>query len=129
MSAYQDSKEFIKDSWGFLKKIKWVNQICLNPSHTQEIESLKKENESLKKEIKDSKLLFFEGDIYWKSGEDGKKEGPFCPGCWDSNQKPIRMVSIPEGGAIHSGWSCTACPFQKIYYYSRPIHVPKLDRF
>jgi ClpP class serine protease len=37
--------------------------------------------------------LRFRGNRYWSVREDGKEEGPFCPTCWDIDQRLVRNLA------------------------------------
>lgn len=53
---------------------------------------LKNEVAELKEKFKTKESLSFEHDAYWLKKEDGKNDGPFCSGCWDSKKQLIRLV-------------------------------------
>ena len=55
---------------------------------------------SLKEKMK------YEKPYYWVF-KDNKKEGPFCPKCWDSEKKQIHVI-------LHTGGS--RCPNCQNYY-------------
>lgn len=57
------------------------------------------------KEKRKSKDFYFKNGAYWKRQKNGKPEGPFCPGCFDSKYTPIHMV--PTTDSPH--FRCTAC--------------------
>jgi predicted RNA-binding Zn-ribbon protein involved in translation (DUF1610 family) len=67
---------------------------------TEKDEEIKALSESLSA----SDDLQFERGFYWKITED-KKDRPFCPNCWDSNKKIIRIHKHPIGGFYH----CSTC--------------------
>ncbi len=55
------------------------------------IMDLEEENRSLKNKLQIQASLVFENNTYWnESGENKKKDGPFCSGCWDSEKILIR---------------------------------------
>lgn len=45
----------------------------------------------------------FQKPFYWCI-EGEKKDGPFCPQCWDNNKKKIRLKDYRNGC-----WSCLTC--------------------
>jgi ribosome-associated protein YbcJ (S4-like RNA binding protein) len=56
----------------------------------------------LKKKLQDKSTITFDDNIYWKE-IDGKKEGPFCPTCFDVNELSVRLHK--DG----PGWWCKNC--------------------
>ena len=56
----------------------------------------------LKRKLQDKSIITFDGNIYWKE-IDGKKEGPFCPTCFDVNKLSVRLHK--DG----PGWWCNNC--------------------
>jgi len=48
--------------------------------------------------------LVFEESVYWKL-KDGKREGPFCPVCFDERQKTIHL----NEGATKGTYGCGIC--------------------
>jgi len=48
--------------------------------------------------------LEYEAPYYWRV-QDGKKEGPLCQRCYDSNGKLIRL----QRKGVQGGWHCSAC--------------------
>ena len=49
-----------------------------------------------------SKLIWKE-PVYWLN-ENGKEDGPFCPQCYDANQKLIRLQTYDK-----EHWHCLTC--------------------
>ncbi|MBT0055135.1 hypothetical protein J4H24_23175 [Vibrio alginolyticus] len=49
----------------------------------------------------------FDGKKYFKMLPDERREGPYCPTCYDSNEKQIRLQNYP--GAIGGDWRCKVC--------------------
>lgn len=63
---------------------------------------LKDEIRMLKNIISKDKSLKFEEGVYWlKEGES--VEGPFCPKCYDTTEKMVRMHKDGDG------WWCYTC--------------------
>ncbi len=111
----KEENEYLKKVIGLLQK---------------ENKSLQEENESLKKEIKDSKVMVFENNMYWKLKKDGSKEGPFCPICFDSDEKQIRLIRTAESFSSEAGWDCkrTGCLFNQIVQKKLDYNIPDLKR-
>ncbi len=128
MFTYRESKEFLKDLSGLLKKIPLVNQICLNLSHTQELESIRKENEYLKNQMNSSKSLYYDRHFFWKIGKDGMRIGPYCPRCWDTEQKEIELIVNPGNEFDDPGYLCPVkeCPLSKVGAAHGPISTPQI---
>ena len=76
-----------------------------------EILELKEENQNLKEEL--SKIqdidLIFENCVYWKINQDGVKDGPFCPVCWDKDKKLVRLPEIVDAVGYGPIRSCYVC--------------------
>lgn len=47
--------------------------------------------------------MVFEDPVYWMYS-DGKKDGPFCPQCYDSKEKVIRLQTYGD-----DNWKCETC--------------------
>ena len=87
--------------------------------------ALQEENINLKEKISEleSKLnkkneVQYEAPFYWTM-VNGKKEGPFCQKCYDSDGKIIRLQKIEEGN-----WHCKLCNnnyFEDSYKPHNPI--------
>ena len=61
----------------------------------QENLALKKKVMELEQTLKTKESLKFEDHVYWLI-EDGKKDGPYCPKCWDAESKMIRLRIFPN---------------------------------
>jgi TIR domain len=48
--------------------------------------------------------IVFEGSVYWKY-KNGKREGPYCPVCYDKESKKIHL----NPGATRGTYGCGAC--------------------
>ncbi len=46
--------------------------------------------------------MVFERSVYWKR-TNGGREGPYCPICYDNNNKKIHLIRGPMTGAFHCG--------------------------
>jgi len=61
----------------------------------------------LKDELDLQKAVIFEDDGYWKKDDDGNKiDGPFCPSCYDNNQKLGRLL---ESKITDGRKNCSIC--------------------
>lgn len=60
-----------------------------------EMVNLKSENQELIQKLseKEKYNMVFENGIYWDVKSDGKKDGPFCPTCWENKTKRISLHS------------------------------------
>ncbi len=56
----------------------------------------------ISQKLQDKSTITFDDNIYWKE-IDGKKEGPFCPTCFDVNELSVRLHK--DG----PGWWCKNC--------------------
>lgn len=99
----------LKDAAGILKeagKIEQYRQILEAQEKMLEMQKriydLETENADLENKLNIKTALYFENNVYWKSGNP--KEGPFCSRCWDSEQKLIRMHT--HGPSYHKCLNC-----------------------
>ena len=70
----------------------------------KKIANLETENNSLNEKLKIQGSLIPENDAYWIE-KDGKKDGPHCSCCWDSDTKLIRLH--PSGNPAYA--HCPKC--------------------
>lgn len=65
------------------------------------------ENDSLKRQLssRQAESLRFEGFAYYSSSG----EGPFCPGCYDTGRKSIRLTRQSPPFDVFGSHSCPAC--------------------
>ncbi len=89
--------EGLKDAAGILKeagKIEQYQQILDAQEKLFEMQKkivdLEVDNKKLKEQFEIKGKLVPEDNMYWIE-EDGKRDGPFCTCCWDSEYKPIRL--------------------------------------
>jgi len=61
----------------------------------------------LQKQINTKNTLEFDGAKYMRTKEDGSTDGPFCPTCYDSEAKEIRLQSTPNSS--FGSWFCRVC--------------------
>lgn len=76
---------------------------------------LKERISELESELNKKKEVQWEDPFYWAT-VDGKKEGPFCQKCYDSDGKIIRLQKIEKGN-----WHCKLCNNN----YFEPSYKPK----
>ena len=50
--------------------------------------------------------LVFEKSAYWIKKDDGSKEGPYCPTCWEKDNKVIHLLQQRPNWDI---WGCNLC--------------------
>jgi tRNA(Ile2) C34 agmatinyltransferase TiaS len=61
---------------------------------------------SLKLQMKSKIQLEFDGHVYYRAIEGGKREGPWCPTCYDSKGMEVRLH---ESRGDTYRWRCKAC--------------------
>jgi len=52
-----------------------------------------------------SKPIYTDEGVYSFNGENGR----FCTGCWDLNQRKVRLAAIPEDFQFAGKWECPGC--------------------
>jgi len=62
--------------------------------------ALKQKNQELEAALKLKGELQFDGAVYW-CDESGNRVGPFCPECFDAEEKLIRLQDYEDA------WFCT----------------------
>ena len=64
----------------------------------EDILELKEENMDLKENLSEKQKynMKFIDNYYWNIKENGEKEGPFCPACWDGDGKAVRMQEYED---------------------------------
>ena len=64
----------------------------------------------LTRQLKSKSQLTFEGRLYYRVLGEGEKEkeGPFCPTCYDKDDKAIRLQPNSED-RYQDDWRCHAC--------------------
>jgi hypothetical protein len=95
---FTHSEELVdaKDSLVELKQI----IVDLKESVLEKDEEIKAWKNSLVLE----KEMQFEKYFYYHKMEDGSKEGPFCPTCYDSKKEIVHLLPINRGL-----WECGVC--------------------
>ena len=57
----------------------------------------------LQNKINQGEEMAFENNLYWSmTGE--KKDGPFCPQCWDHDHRKMRLYNM-----ANAYWMCRIC--------------------
>lgn len=54
-------------------------------------------------------------DVGWLSTPDGKRDGPFCPSCRDTLDRPLRLVPLPNPAFVR----CPSCDMRGRLYPER----------
>lgn len=63
---------------------------------------------SLQKQLNIKEALSFNGSVYFLSQENGEKDGPWCPTCYDVKQLLVRLQNWNVGSA-DDRWCCQNC--------------------
>ena len=115
MSIYDDAKQIVgviqqSDNVELLQKFASFQTdvfsfIEKNHQLIEENARLRKEIQELKESLQTSQSLVFKDNLYRTASGDG----PFCPGCWDSGKKQIRLISRDGGDSKY--WVCPICKF------------------
>jgi hypothetical protein len=91
MGIYETLKS-IANAFREADKIEQYRQINEAMAKLKEMENqlteFEKENKLLKEKLKIKDDLTVSNDAYWLKSN---KDGPFCKGCWDDNNKLIRL--------------------------------------
>jgi ribosomal protein L37AE/L43A len=104
-----------------LKLAELVSALAETKSEIAEIQELliekdKKINE-LQYALTQHERMVWRDSVYYMQTEDGE-EGPYCPQCYDSERKVIRLQTYEKGC-----WHCQTCDktfFSNTYYPSGP---------
>lgn len=59
---------------------------------------------SLQEQLSVKDRLQWEAPCYWLADGDSK-DGPFCPNCYDTEKKLVRLQTYSDNGY----WDCTSC--------------------
>jgi len=101
-----DSQDILDKSEQKLKLAELMESLANIKVETSEIKSVILEKDKkileLEKKLNLKKNLVFERPYYWIY-KDSNREGPFCPKCYDSNEKFIRLHGYNEQ------YSCLEC--------------------
>ncbi|HKC92468.1 MAG TPA: hypothetical protein VKB81_00480 [Nitrospira sp.] len=100
--------------WPFIKDVLSVAELrkrlaeseALRERQTQEITKLRGEVADLRRheQTRQEMEMQYEQNVYWRRTKTGPTEGPFCPKCFDRDDKPVRLSDLPTGW-----WSCPVC--------------------
>jgi regulator of replication initiation timing len=63
----------------------------------EEHAALKQEAEGLRTALKTKGELQYDDNAYWLSASRTAKDGPFCPRCWEVDQRMLRMIDYHNG--------------------------------
>jgi hypothetical protein len=88
--------------------------------HAENLE-IKQELIELKAKAKELDQMVFEEPFFFElDGED--KAGPFCPKCWQKDQKKCRVVPTPD--SYHGSHQCQVCSTN--YGKGKSVPTPKV---
>ena len=59
--------------------------------------ALQEQNRDLQAKLNTRAAMEFRAPAYWQKREDQPDDGPFCPQCWDSEEKRIRLHPTQDG--------------------------------
>ena len=83
--------------------------------HAENLE-LKQDLLELKSKYKQQENMIFEEPFFFeKDGEN--KEGPYCPRCWQKDEKKCRVVKTPD--SYHSAQQCQVC--DELFGKGKPV--------
>jgi len=92
-------------------KLKELQQLLNAQKELLEMQNMIKtqaeEIEILKEKLKIKGDIFFESNAYWLKKENDSKEGPFCSGCWDNQNKQLVYLHLRDD--VRNGWTCPVC--------------------
>lgn len=82
-----------------------------------ELVEFKKENHELREKLAMRDQISFKKPFIW-CGEGEKKDGPFCPRCYETDERLIHVLELnnPHNGA----WNCRTCG----NIYRDGTHIP-----
>ena len=90
--------------------------------HAENLE-LKQDLLELKSKYKQQENMIFEEPFFFeKNGEN--KEGPYCPRCWQKDEKKCRVVKTPD--SYHSAQKCQVC--DELFGKGKPVPTPNVIR-
>ena len=69
---------------------------------------LRSQLSELRGEMKVSKALRFDGNLYWLENEGSETDGPFCPVCRDKDNKLVRLHDGRKRN-VKTRWVCLIC--------------------
>ena len=59
----------------------------------------------LRGQVQAREEMHYRDNVYWRPLSRGRSEGPFCPKCFDGNNKASRMTDPPSD----DWWKCPVC--------------------
>ncbi len=68
------------------------------------MDELGREFSAVKEKLKFAGTMNFETPYYWNTA-DGKREGPYCPTCWEGREKLVIHLFLEARGQ----WVCNTC--------------------
>ena len=90
-----------------LKLAELVSSLADAKLEVVKIQELLLEKDRLIRDLKEAQSLkeklIWRAPVYYLPTQNGE-EGPFCPQCYDNNQKVIRLQTFGRGS-----WYCTTC--------------------
>lgn len=103
LPKYQDIVELIKKGATVeaQEKIMELRETALELQ--EENVNLKSQVNELQQALKLKEQLRWSGSVYWLEAEAGKKEGPYCPRCYDVDGKLVRLQNWD------TDWNCFQC--------------------
>lgn len=76
--------------------------------HAENLE-FRQELMELRNKLKEQEQMVFEEPFFYILDE-GNKEGPYCPRCWQGGNKKCRVISTPASyGGTHQCQVCDTC--------------------
>jgi hypothetical protein len=91
-----------------INNIELSRQIVLLQTEVLELHDenhrLRREVAALTERMQLRERLVFERNFYWIV-DDGERDGPYCPRCYDKEREPRRMLAMREGRSF----GCPTC--------------------
>jgi len=66
---------------------------------------LRQELIDLREQVQVHEEMHYHDNVYWRPVGGGKREGPFCPKCFNGNSKASRMTERSNA----DWWKCPVC--------------------
>lgn len=130
IKAATEIAKFLKDSSEALEKAETKMKLAdlISALADVKVESANLQQELLNKDrhikeledkLNQKQNLVFENSVYWNK-ENGQTDGPFCPQCFDSTGKVIRLQTT-----ANEYWTCRTCNkgFRGSGYSPRNVNV------
>jgi len=76
-----------------------------NAALLQENLEIRREFAELKQKVQDREQMTAESNVYWRTANDGRRDGPFCPTCLDGSEKAVRLIERTDD----HWWRCPVC--------------------